>query len=332
MRAALRLIAEDSNGGPLQLDSQIGSDGLNTTPETVREILLKKHPPKQSPRQSSIITPDAPIIEPHPVLFDKIDGLLIRSTVLRMDGAAAAWKRMFTSFKSASTDLCEALASIARWICSCFVDPACRLIALDKCPGVRPIGIGETARHIMGKAIAAVINDDIQDAAGPLQVCAGHLSGCEAAVHAMRQVFEAPDTDAVILVDASNAFNSLNRQAALRNIHQLCPALSKVLTNTYREDVQLFIDGEVLLSQEGTTQGDPLAMAMYAIAITPLTTSKSGLLMMPQPEEISLVSRPGGIASPKLALIMATTRIPPRPGLQSRTAIFTIRYPTASLV
>ena len=119
----------------------------------------------------------------------------------------------------------------------------------------------------MGKAIAAAISDDIQDAAGPLQVCAGHLSGCEAAVHAMREVFEAPDTDAVILVDA---FNSLNRQAALQNIHLLCRALSKVLTNTYREDVQLFIDGEVLLSQEGTTQGDPLAMAMYAIAITPL--------------------------------------------------------------
>ena len=284
VRAALRLVAEDSNGGPLQLDSQIGSDGCNTTPETVREILLRKHPPKQSPKQSTIITPDAPIVEPHPVLFDKIDGLLIRNTVLRMDGAAgpsgldaAAWKRMCTSFRSASTDLCDALASMARRICSCFVDPkglsafvACRLIALDKCPGVRPIGIGETARRIMGKAIAAAISDDIQDAAGPLQVCAGHLSGCEAAVHAMREVFEAPDTDAVILVDASNAFNSLNRQAALRNIHLLCPALSKVLTNTYRQDVQLFIDGEVLLSQEGTTQGDPLAMAMYAIAITPL--------------------------------------------------------------
>lgn len=113
-------------------------------------------------------------------------------------------------------------------------------------------------------------SDDIQDAAGPLQVCAGHLSGCEAAVHAMRRVFETPGTDAVILVDASNAFNSLNRQTALRNIQQLCPTLSKVLINTYREDVNLFIDGEVLLSQEGTTQGDPLAMAMYAIAITPL--------------------------------------------------------------
>ena len=86
----------------------------------------------------------------------------------------------------------------------------------------------------------------------------------------LRQVSKAPDTNVIILVDASNAFNSLNRQTALRNIHQLWLALSKDLINTYREDVQLFIDGEVLLSQESTTQGDPLAMAMYAIAITPL--------------------------------------------------------------
>ena len=62
----------------------------------------------------------------------------------------------------------------------------------------------------------------------------------------------------------------LNREAALRNIQHLCPTLSKIITNTYRENAQLFIDGNILYSQEGTTQGDPLAMAMYAIAITPL--------------------------------------------------------------
>ena len=44
----------------------------------------------------------------------------------------------------------------------------------------------------------------------------------------------------------------------------------KILTNTYREDINLYIDGETIYSQEGTTQGDPLAMAMYAIAIRPL--------------------------------------------------------------
>ena len=162
-------------------------------------------------------------------------------------------------------------------MCTSYVDPkgisalvACRLIALDKCPGVRPIGIGETVRRIIGRAIAKIISDDIQDAAGSLQVCAGHISGCEAAIHAMRLVFQSQETDGMILVDASNAFNALNRQVALRNIKNLCPSLSKVLINTYREDGQLFIDGETLFSQEGTTQGDPLAMAMFAIAISPL--------------------------------------------------------------
>ena len=85
----------------------------------------------------------------------------------------------------------------------------------------------------------------------------------------MYKVFESPEAEAVILVDATNAFNFLNRQVALRNIQQLCPPLSKFLTSTYREDIDLYIDGETIYSQEGTTQGDPLTMAMYAIAITP---------------------------------------------------------------
>ena len=141
-----------------------------------------------------------------------------------MDGAAgpsgldaASWKRLCTSFKGASTDPCESWAATARQICTCYVDPrglssfvACRLIALDKCPGVRPIGIGETVRRIIGRATARVLSDDIQAAAGPFQLCAGHQSGCESAVHAMHQVFDSSGTEAIILVDAKNTFKSLN--------------------------------------------------------------------------------------------------------------------------
>ena len=248
------------------------------------ESLKTKHPKKQPVDPSVIINPNAPPQQPHFILFDQINDDLIRKTVLKTGGTAgpsgldaSAWKRMCTSFRSASSDLCDALASTGRRICCSFVDPksitalvACRLIALDKCPGIRPIGIGETARRIIGKAILSIIRDDIQEAAGPLQLCAGQEAGCEAAVHAMQQLYESPDTEAAILVDATNAFNSLHRGNALRNIQHLCPSLSTVLINTYHEDVNLYIDGVTLSTEEGTTQGDPLAMAMYAIGILPL--------------------------------------------------------------
>ena len=66
-------------------------------------------------------------------------------------------------------------------------------------------------------------------------------------------------------------FNSVNRPAALHNILRICPSLAQILINTYQRPVRLIIPGSGgLMSTEGTTQGDPLAMAMYALAVTPL--------------------------------------------------------------
>ena len=39
---------------------------------------------------------------------------------------------------------------------------ACRLIALNKNPGVRPIGIGDTARRIIAKAILNIARPDVR--------------------------------------------------------------------------------------------------------------------------------------------------------------------------
>ncbi len=147
---------------------------------------------------------------------------------------------------------------------------ACRLIALDKCPDVGLIGVGEVLRRIVCKATLNLVRKDVQDAVGSLQLCVGHDSGCEAAVHALRTIFEDEESEAVLLVDSSNAFNSLNRSNALHNIMNICPSLATIAINSYRQHPQLFIDKEKLLSQEGTTQGDPLAMAIYAISLQPL--------------------------------------------------------------
>ena len=80
-----------------------------------------------------------------------------------------------------------------------------------------------------------------------------------------------------MLVDASNAFNSLNRRAALLNMYHLCPPLTTILTYTYRSALHLFIAGSSLLSQEGITQGNPLAMPVYAIGIIPVIRQLTGL-------------------------------------------------------
>ena len=87
----------------------------------------------------------------------------------------------------------------------------------------------------------------------------------------MREILNSYDVEGALLVDASNAFNSLNRQAALHNISALCPALSTILQNTYQAPPKLIISGHgEIASSEGTTQGDPPGMAMYAIGILPL--------------------------------------------------------------
>ena len=112
------------------------------------------------------------------------------------------------------------------------------------------------------------------EASASLQLCAGQKSGSEAAIHAMHAVFEADDTDAVLLIDASNAFNALNRAAALHNIRVLCPVIAAYAINNYRQPARLFITGgKEIVSAEGTTQGDPLAMGLYALTIQPLITT-----------------------------------------------------------
>ena len=105
---------------------------------------------------------------------------------------------------------------------------------------------------------------------GSTQLYAGQPTGAEAVVHTMRELFKNDDTEAVLLVDASNAFNNMNRMVALHNIHRLCPSIATILINTYRIPTELFVGGTSILSQEGTTQSDPLSMPIYAMAMIPL--------------------------------------------------------------
>ena len=47
-------------------------------------------------------------------------------------------------------------------------------------------------------------------AVGPMQLSAGQEAGAEAAIYAMQDIFANEDTKAILLIDAENAFNSIN--------------------------------------------------------------------------------------------------------------------------
>ena len=196
------------------------------------------------------------------------------------------WKRLLCSkqHKKKPAELCQAVADLAKKLnrqripaahLQAFV--AGRLIPLEKGESdVRPIGIGEVLRRIISSATVTLLKPDLISVTAPLQTCAGLRGGIEAAIHAMRRMFEDEETEAILLVDASNAFNALNRKAALHNVQYICPELSTFLHNLYQGDAELFLPNseEIIYSREGTTQGGPESMAFYAVSTTSLLKSQ----------------------------------------------------------
>ena len=75
---------------------------------------------------------------------------------------------------------------------------------------------------------------DIHHNAGGLQMCTGIRSGIEAAVHMNEKAWNEEETEAVLLVDANNAFNRLNRKVALHYIKEICPPIYTFLYNHYQ--------------------------------------------------------------------------------------------------
>ena len=277
----LQLGSAETASGVLKIDDTVPcKDGEETT---VRQVLLEKHP-KAKPVLSEALV-QSPYEPVHPVRFEALTADLLKNVALHAHGSAGpsgldsdCWRRLCSCFKNASSSLCHSLACVARLLATKEVDSeglapflACRLIALDKKPGVRPIGVGEVLRRIVAKSILRVVGPDIEEACGFIQKCSGLPSGIEAAVHAMQAMYDEESTEGILLIDAANAFNNLNREAALHNVRHLCPSLALLLRNTYRSPARLFVSGGgELRSEEGTTQGDPLSMAFYALATLPL--------------------------------------------------------------
>ena len=271
IKQAARMITKEGNNGVLPM-----------TKETL-EKLRKKHPNSTDVNRDALL--EGEMKKPHEVIFDEITSDTVKKAAIETKGAAGPsgmdaemWRGLLTMRRNPkiSHDLREAIAKLARKLCKekCINKEAyinSRLIPLKNLDDVRPIGIGEVLRRIIGQCVLRISRKDVQKAVGNLQVCAGQPAGAEAAIHAMREIYEDSNCEAILLVDARNAFNTLKRKEMLHNIGIICPVISTYVENTYEDPARLILpQGNELTSSEGTTQGDPTAMAIYALGLSVL--------------------------------------------------------------
>ena len=291
VRSAVRWITERERGGLLRATdiTTAANSQAQKVEMPVMEALRLKHPAPGNTESSHEAF--LPYPEPPPMVDLDITGAHVMHVARWLRGGAgpggsdsSAWQDWLLRYGAQSERLRDSVAHLTR-VTSNGSMPwrvlqalmSSRLIALDKCPGVRPIGIGECLRRVMAKAVMVVAGGDVRETCGSDQLCSGLEAGIEAAIHAMNDLFDQHKGNGwgVLLVDASNAFNVLNRRAALWNARHLWPRGCRFLYNTYKGSPMLLVSGsaEVLYSREGVTQGDPLSMAFYALSVLPLIRS-----------------------------------------------------------
>ena len=96
-------------------------------------------------------------------------------------------------FGAASAELRQVVADVGNWMSNGRPPWAAyralmsgRLIALDKSPGTRPVGIGETWRRLLAKCLLRVSGQEAKAACGTEKLTGGVEAGIEGAIHSAR--------------------------------------------------------------------------------------------------------------------------------------------------
>jgi hypothetical protein len=103
--------------------------------------------------------------------------------------------------------------------------------------GLRPIAVGEVLRRLTSKCISRAVRGEALRVLAPLQMGVGVSLGCEAIVHAVNSVLEDPsfksESKWTLLLDFSNAFNSIKRAHLFDEVRAHIPSMSAWLECCY---------------------------------------------------------------------------------------------------
>ena len=140
--------------------------------------------------------------------------------------------------------------------------------------GRRPIAVGEVLRRLVSKCISRAVRGEVFRVLTPLQLGVGVPLGCEAIVHAVNCVQEdtniKPEDKLSLLLDFSNAFNSISREQMFREVRSRIPSMAAWLECCYGAKPLLHFGNHIILSCCGVQQGDPLGPLAFSLALHPI--------------------------------------------------------------
>ena len=160
VRTAVRWVTGRSSSGYDVLDPTRVVHG----DKTGFDMLKEKHPPPSLLNERACL----PCDDLPPLIDVDVTGSHVESVARMIRGGAGPggssaiqWQGFLLRYGAHSERLWDSMAELARHLANSIVEwtdirapIASRLIALDKCPGIRPIGIGEEPRRILGKVLA----------------------------------------------------------------------------------------------------------------------------------------------------------------------------------
>jgi len=165
-----------------------------------------------------------------------------------------------------------------------------RLLALKKkTGGIRPIAIGFTLRRLASKCANSFGIDRLRPYFYPHQLGVCTPGGCEAAVHSGRRYLEVlPQNHVLVKLDFTNAFNRLHRRDMLLSVHSRISELYAFCLSAYSQPSLLFFGSEIVSSEEGPQQGDPIGPLLFCNTIHPLLSSLQAHLTLGFLDDVTL--------------------------------------------